>query len=395
MDSDTPDLIAMVESASMTTLWQHTLELLVLQPTPFCNLDCRYCYLPDRNNLEIMSQVVLEQAVHQVFSADLPASKLSLVWHAGEPLVVPIDWYVDAFACVAGYNRQQVALEHHFQTNAVLINERWCEFIKQHDVKVGVSVDGPQQLHDLARRDRKGRGTFERVLAGVFRLQDAGIPFHVICVLTYESLDHADEICDFFAHLGVMQVGFNIEEIEADHVNSSLQREGTHEKFKVFFERVLQRIESGSVQFRVREVDAVLMALRSPLFGTLSGNCQNQAGRMLNVDYQGRYSTWSPEMLGAMHPRLGTMVLGSVFDRVFPADVGARGNALQNEIDAGVHACRQRCPYFDFCLGGAPANKLGEHGRFDVTETLYCRLTQQVVIDAVVAALDKGLPQRG
>src|ERR1700675_2930903 len=68
--------------------WRGRLQLLVVQPTPFCNLDCSYCYLPDRDNKKVMASLTLETLARKVFAADLPAPQLSVVWHAGEPLVV-------------------------------------------------------------------------------------------------------------------------------------------------------------------------------------------------------------------------------------------------------------------------------------------------------------------
>src|SRR5205814_8388215 len=77
------------------------LQLLVVQPTPFCNLDCSYCYLPDRDNKKVMASGTLETLARKVFAADLPARQLSVVWHAGEPLVVSTTWYEQAFATIA------------------------------------------------------------------------------------------------------------------------------------------------------------------------------------------------------------------------------------------------------------------------------------------------------
>jgi uncharacterized protein len=372
--------------------WRHRLQLLILQPTPFCNLDCDYCYLTDRANRRRMDFGTLDAAVGKVFAARLAAPELSVIWHAGEPLAVPQEWYAEAFARVERHRLPSVRVTHHFQTNGVLLDERWCELINKHGVRVGVSLDGPDWLHDRHRKTRDGRGTHARVMRGVEQLRAAGIPFHVICVVTRESLAHADAIFDFFATLGVTHLCFNIEEIEAANSTSSLADRRADMEFRAFFARIIERRRMAPSVFRVREIDGVIAALRHPAFGTLSGNSQNEPGRILNVAWDGTFSTYSPELLGQAHPRLASLALGNVlFDDLVPGVAHAAFTKMAAEIEAGVARCRASCKYFDFCLGGAPANKLAENGSFDSTETMFCRLTQKAVIDVVLEALDRDL----
>ena len=104
-------------------------------------------------------------------------------------------------------------------------------------------------------------------------------------------------------------------------------------------------------------------------------------------------STFSPELLDARHPRFETFALGNVATHSL-ADLAAepRFKALDGAIREGVGACRRECPYFRWCGGGAPANKLFETGRFEATETLHCRLTRKAVFDVVLGALEARIP---
>ena len=135
------------------------LDLLVIQATPFCNLDCRYCYLPDRQNTERMSLAVLDRLFARVFESDVVRRGFTVVWHAGEPLVLPPAFYAEAFAIAARHNRAGYPLVHSYQTNATLLDEAWCDFIRRHGIRIGVSLDGPAFLHDRQRVTRHGRGT--------------------------------------------------------------------------------------------------------------------------------------------------------------------------------------------------------------------------------------------
>jgi uncharacterized protein len=329
----------------------------------------------------------------EVLASGLVEGELSIVWHAGEPLVLPPAWYDEAFAAVAELVPARVHVRHSFQTNAMLLSEPWCRLILDHAVQVGVSLDGPARLHNARRRTRDGRGTHAAVMRGVRLLQAHGIPFHVICVLTRASLEAADELLDFFEAEGLTQLGFNIEEIEGRNTGSSLTAAGSEALFERFFSAVVERARASGGRLRIREIDAVLGTLRDPAFGGRSGNAQNTRGEIVSISHQGDVGTWSPELLGIEGPD-GPFVLGNLHRQGLTEILaGERSVALDADIRAGIDACRACCPYFAFCGGGAPANKLAECGSLRATETMFCRLTQKIVVETVLQRLDRDLPQ--
>jgi len=182
------------------------IQLLVVQPTPFCNIDCRYCYLGDRTNKSVVATETLRNLFGQVFASGWANEGLSVVWHAGEPMVLPVAFYRDAFALIDGLKPAGLSVQHSFQTNGTLIDDAWCDFIAETRIGVGVSVDGPQRLHDRNRVTRSGRGTFDRTIRGVRLLRRHGVPFHVISVLTAESLAAPEEMFDFYLAEGIEHV---------------------------------------------------------------------------------------------------------------------------------------------------------------------------------------------
>jgi uncharacterized protein len=368
------------------------ISLLVLQATPFCNLDCSYCYLPNRSDRSRMSRATLEATMAGIVESGLVGPRLSIVWHAGEPLALPRQYYVDSFRVVESARPGGAAYRHHFQTNATLIDAEWCALIRAHDVCVGISVDGPARLHDRHRKTRSGHGTHARVMRGVATLREQDIPFHAICVLTRESLRHPDEVFEFFRDNGIDQVGFNIEELEAAHGTTSLAGAQAEAEFAAFFDRLLRRVRQEPAALRVREIDAVLAALSDPAFGSHVANCQTEAGGIVSVAVDGAISTFSPELLGTTHPRFGAFGFGNIRTaRLGDILRSARLQQVAAEIAAGVAACRSTCRYFGFCGGGAPANKLAETGSFASTETVFCRLTQRVIVESVLGALEEDL----
>jgi uncharacterized protein len=367
-----------------------TLDLLVVQPTPFCNLDCDYCYLPFRQSKEQIAPTVLEQIFRRAFESSALGDHFTVVWHAGEPLVLPIAFYRNAIEMVARCNPRGVDVSHSFQTNGTLITSDWCEFIREHGLRIGVSVDGPEFLHDRHRKTRSGRGTWNRVMRGIATLNEHKISFHVITVLTNESLDYADEIFEFYREHDIRQIGFNIEEIEGVNRSSSLLGEKMGERVTAFMSRFYDLVERSPEPFLVREFQSATSAIMS---GGLMENAQAQQTTpfaIISVDCRGNFSTFSPELLGLTSEDYGDFTLGNVMTDSFDSVLAKpKFMAIAHDIDAGIQRCRETCEYYAYCGGGAPVNKYFENGSFDSTETMFCRLSKQAVLNVVLEKLEE------
>ncbi len=375
----------MIQSASA----YGPLELLVIQPTPFCNLDCSYCYLPDRSDKRRMSREMLQRTFDWVFASGLVREPFTLLWHAGEPLVVPIDFYEDAVSMLEAVKPPQLEVHHSFQTNATLIDEAWCAFIQRHGIHMGVSLDGPAFLHDRYRRTRQQKGTLDQVLRGIHLLHDHCIPFHVLSVITAESLNYADELFDFYCEHGITNVGFNVEEIEGPHTNSSMQAVGMQERFREFFARFVDLAYSVDPPLEVREFETSVECILGARFQKNSRTQENKPWAIVNVDCAGNFSTYSPELLGNSGLPYGDFALGNVTtDRLEDVLASPRFRRMEADVQRGVAQCHASCAYFAFCGGGPPANKFFERGTFATTETLSCRLQKQVCIDVTLDQLE-------
>ena len=138
-------------------------RLLVVQPTPFCNLDCDYCYLPDRGDRSRLPLAVLEAAVERVLESPYFDGEFTLLWHAGEPLMAPIAFYDEATQRIGrlleGRGLPASTVVQSLQTNATTIDGAWCDCFERNGIHVGVSMDGPAFLHDAHRVTRTGLPT--------------------------------------------------------------------------------------------------------------------------------------------------------------------------------------------------------------------------------------------
>jgi uncharacterized protein len=365
------------------------IQAVVLQPTPFCNINCRYCYLPHRTVNQVMTVAVLSRILEMVFSSSLLAEEVALLWHAGEPLVAPLDFYREAFALISRFNTRGVTVIPSVQTNAMLITQQWCDFFKQHQFQVGVSLDGPQHIHDSSRVDRAGRGTFERAMRGIQLLQQNGIEPSVIMVLTKDTLDYPDEIWQFFREHHLTRLSLNVEEVNGANTRSSLEDEkNAIDKYKRFLRRFVELNQNGEQLAVVREIETFWGRIEEN-GGVVVRSQENLAGAMVSFDYAGNVSTFASELLTTKHPRYGDFLLGNIFDGTLEDLLTSpKLLALNQEVQRGVARCRQSCAYFDFCGGGSPANKFSEHGTLDATETMYCKLKIQATMDVVLEHLE-------
>ena len=366
------------------------IELLVVQPTPFCNIDCRYCYLPERNSKAVVAPGTLYNLFSQVLTSGWVRDSLSVVWHAGEPMVLPIQFYRDAFRLVDRLKPAELPVTHSFQTNGTLINEAWCRFFTEERVNVGVSVDGPRQFHDANRLTRSGRGTFDKTIAGIRLLRQNGVPFHVISVLSTASMAAPREMFDFYLGEGIEQVCFNVEESEGSHVSRSFADSGVELAYYRFLSEFwrLSTAMPGKIAF-IREIEHALHQVIRPNDVPFT-NQLVEPFAVTSMDWAGNISTFSPELLGLKSRDYGDFILGNI-NRDALVDLPHRANFLQmlGDIATGVAMCRKSCEYFSVCGGGEPVNKLAENGSFASTETTYCRLTKMQATDLVLDALER------
>lgn len=131
-------------------------RLLVLQPTSLCNLDCSYCYVPDRRSGTIMSRETLEATLRLFLTSALVGNALTILWHAGEPLAAGLGFYREAARLIRACNTRAIGVIQSIQTNATLLNQEWGSFFRDEGFDVGVSVDGPAHVHDFHRRRLDG-----------------------------------------------------------------------------------------------------------------------------------------------------------------------------------------------------------------------------------------------
>lgn len=361
--------------------------LTTFHPTPFCNLDCSYCWAPDRRNRAKMPAAVLEEALRQTFSHPELESN-DILWLTGEPLAMGLPYFQEAVArCLkASVGRKRPVFT--IQTNGTLIDEAWCEFFKEHEFVVGVSVDGPKAIHDRQRRLRGGDGTFEKVMRGIELLTRNKVSGGAICVVTKVTLEHpASELFQFFQERGIAW-SYLIEARIGENVGAAGAIGPEDEPRLRQFLGELIELWAAHPNSYVRDFEQTTRRL----FGGSHPRADpNNLGCLdiLNVSADGSFYWGNPELMSATLGPLRRLRHNILSGNVWSMRDEPTFRNYQREVHEGVNRCAAECQFFDGCQGGNPAHKYYEHGTFSASAHTSCRMNDQLIQSLMVEKLGR------
>jgi uncharacterized protein len=169
---------------------------------PICNLACDYCYFLSKEALYPgsdfrMSDEVLEDFTWQYIQSQR-VPRVIFAWQGGEPTLMGLDFYRKAIELQRKYARPGMMIENTIQTNGTLLTDEWCEFFRDNKFLVGLSLDGPQHLHNIFRKDKSGEGSAQRVLKGLRLLQKHGVETNVLCTVNSGNVAYPLEVYRYF-----------------------------------------------------------------------------------------------------------------------------------------------------------------------------------------------------
>jgi uncharacterized protein len=193
-----------------------------------CNLDCAYCFFLKKKNLYPGSSLRMPDDVHEAYIRQLleahDTPTVTIAWQGGEPSLMGLDFFRHSIELQNKYRKPGTVIENTFQTNGTLLDDTWCRFFRENNFLVGLSLDGPREHHDFYRKDRGGKGTFDRVVRSTRLLQKYGVEFNILCTVNSRNGDHPLDVYRFFRdELGAQYLQF-IPIVERD--NESGYQEG-------------------------------------------------------------------------------------------------------------------------------------------------------------------------
>ena len=168
-----------------------------------CNLGCKYCFFLSKENLypprasPLMDEATLETYIRQLLESS-PGPQVDVAWQGGEPMLRGLDFYRRTVQLADQYRKPHQRILHTMQTNGTLVDDEWATFFKQHNYLVGLSIDGPRELHDAYRVNKQGEGSFGDVMRGWKCLQKHAVDVNILCTIHAANADHPLEVYRFF-----------------------------------------------------------------------------------------------------------------------------------------------------------------------------------------------------
>ncbi len=167
-----------------------------------CNIDCKYCFFLSKealypNEKHRMSDATMDAYIRQLLESHR-TPEVTVAWQGGEPTLMGVDFFRRAIALVEKHRRQGQQVQHTLQTNGIALDDEWCAFLKANNFLVGLSVDGPRDIHDANRITRGGEGTFDLVMKGWRYLQAHQVDFNILCTVNAANQQHGRGVYQFF-----------------------------------------------------------------------------------------------------------------------------------------------------------------------------------------------------
>jgi uncharacterized protein len=203
-----------------------------------CNLNCKYCFYTPKKELYPgmllgMSDEVLEEYTRQYINA-MKIREVTFAWQGGEPTLMGIEFFKKAIKFQEMFKKLGMQIYNTIQTNGILLDDDWCEFFRENHFLVGISMDGPRELHDAYRKDKEGNPSFDQVMLGLKMLQKHEVEFNILSTVNRINADYPLEVYNFFK-----------DEVGAKHIQFipivELKNKDSNKKIKVSNESVLPK----------------------------------------------------------------------------------------------------------------------------------------------------------
>ena len=322
---------------------------------PICNLDCGYCYylgkkaLFPHGELFKMRREVLETYVAKYIAAS-PGPLVHFVWHGGEPTLAGIDFYRRVVELQARHLPEGWQCLNSLQTNGTLLDDAWGAFLAEHRFLVGLSLDGPPQLHDAGRVDRRGRPTYDRTLRGLRALRAHGIDPDILCALHAGNARHPLDVYRFFLDLGISWLQFLpvVRRGVDGHVDSwSVSPELMGDFLCTVFDEWV-RYDVGRIGIQ-NFLEPFLVVKGQPAnLCVMAETC----GRALALEHDG--SVYACDHFVDAPHRLGSIVTEDLRDLADAPGQRAFGEAKRDDLPSACRSCDVR----HFCHGGCPKDRV-------------------------------------
>jgi len=333
-----------------------------------CNLDCTYCFYLEKENLYPgkkkyeMSDEVLESFIRQKIEAH-QVPQVTFAWQGGEPTLLGIEFFRKVVILQKKYAAGK-KIENTFQTNGVLLNDEWCQFFKENNFLIGLSIDGPEAIHDKYRVNKSGLPTFQKVMRGISYLKKHNVEFNTLTVVQKDNAQYPLEIYNFLkgAGSGFMQFIPIVERVDdsrnnklkfaspdSDGENNVTEWSVSAEQYGAFLCSIFDEWVRNDVgKYYVQIFDVALEAW----LGYNPGLCvfSKECGTALAIEHNG-------DLFSCDHYVYPEYKLGNVLTEPLESMVNSEQQVKFGKDKAAIHALCQKCEVRFACNGDCPKHR--------------------------------------
>lgn len=352
-------------------------SLLIKPASAVCNLDCSYCFYLDRDADPYqalpgrrMSLGTLERLVDTYLFYSYPNSAFS--FQGGEPTLAGLPFFEQLIEFQKQYGRGGQAVSNAIQTNGLLIDDAWCRLFKEYHWLVGISMDGPEEMHDLYRMNRQGRGTWRAVMNAIECLKKNGVDFNVLCVLSRANVAKPRELYRFYRSLGIDHLQY-IPLSEFDALGEPMPYTITPAEYGRFLCDTfdLWWPDRRRVHVRYFENIAESLAAQRPGTCTMHETCDSYAV----VEYNG--DVYPCDFFVEQGWKLGNIHLDSW------TEIARRQRRYQFAANKAIpHSACQDCEYQSICHGGCPKHRHDRNRQFGDLD-YFCAAYKMIFVKTV------------
>ena len=354
---------------------QKILQSIIVKPTGAdCNLDCIYCFYIDKAKLypdtirHRMKDETLEIFIRQAMEQS--GNEINIAWQGGEPCLMGLDFFRKVIALEEKYGKRKI-IGNGLQTNGMLIDEKWAKFLAEYNFLVGLSLDGPQHIHDHYRKTVSGEGTWERVVISANLLLKAGVAVNAMTTITDYAAGFPEQIYDFHKNLGLTWMQFT-PVVETDKTDESKASEFsvTPEKYLEFLIRIFELWKEDFKKERQFTSVRFFENLFYRYVGFTSPECtmQKECGCYLVMEHNG--DVYACDFFVEPEWKLGNINEKTMTDMLNSEQQGKFG-----EIKSDLNASCKSCKWLTFCYGGCPKDRIRDPR--DMGENHFCETYKQ------------------
>ncbi|HYZ83914.1 MAG TPA: anaerobic sulfatase maturase [Bryobacteraceae bacterium] len=334
-------------------------SLLIKPASAVCNLDCAYCFYLDRDADPYkalpgrrMSSETLERLVDSWLFYSYPESVFA--FQGGEPTLAGLAFFERLVKLQQQYGRNGQAVSNALQTNAILIDDNWAQLFREYNWLLGVSIDGPEQMHDLYRFNKAGQGTWRKVVQGIEILKKNKVEFNALCVLSQANVEKPRELYKFYKSIGIDNIQF-IPLAEFHKDGTPMPFTITPEQYGKFLCEIFDLWWPERRQVRIRFFDNIAEALAGQKPGTCT--MHESCDSYVVVEYNG--DVFPCDFFVQSEWKLGNLELDSW------TEIARKQKRYRFSRKKAIpHPECQVCEYASICHAGCPKFREGQRGEF-------------------------------